>query len=54
VQLQGAVLLPGENSGGVWYPEDITLLNDRPNISNLNDWVDFKYLDEVVNEIKSM
>lgn len=54
VQLQGAVLLPGENSGGVWYPEDITLLNDRPNISNLNDWVDFRDLDEVVNEIKSM
>lgn len=54
VSLKGIVLLPGDNSGGVWYPEDITLLNDRPNISNLNDWVDFRDLDEVVNEIKSM
>jgi len=54
VQLQGIVLLPEINKGAVWFPEDMSLLKSRPNITNLNDWVAFEDLDEVVMEIKNM
>ena len=54
VPLYGIVVLPGTNGGAVWYPEDSSQLNNRPNLNSLNDWVDFGDLDEVVAEIKSM
>lgn len=54
VTLAGTVYLPGTDGGAVWYPEDPSQLNSRPNLSSLNDWVDFNDLDEVVAEIKSM
>ena len=53
VEMTGIVLVPGTNSGGIWYPEDPSMLRKRPTLNNISDWVDFQYMDEIAQLIKN-